>query len=96
VLNMPMKVAASDQTCAMGAAFFGAVAGGAFKNAMEAERLAKVRERVYQPIAANVAVYKKLFALYSQLHDAFGTVSWQGNLGNVMKDLIAIREQARK
>ncbi|MEI7947565.1 MAG: ribulokinase, partial [bacterium] len=95
ILNMPMKVAASDQTCAMGAAFFGAVAGGAFKDALEAQKLSKVRERVYLPIQENVATYKKLFALYTQLHDGFGTATWNGNMGNVMKDLIAIREATR-
>ena len=30
-----------------------------------------------------------------QLHDAFGTVEWSGNLQNVMKELIAIRERQR-
>ena len=95
ILNMPMKVAASDQTCALGAAFFGAVAGGAFKDALEAQSLSKVRERVYSPIAENVATYKKLFVLYTQLHDGFGTAAGNGNMGNVMKDLIALREATR-
>jgi L-ribulokinase len=95
ILNMPMKVAASDQTCALGAAFFGAVAGGAFKDALEAQKLSKVRERVYLPIHENVATYKRLFALYTQLHDGFGTAAWNGNMGNVMKDLIALREATR-
>lgn len=95
VLDMPMKVAASDQTCAMGAAFFGAVAGGAFASVLEAQKLAHVRERVYQPIPANVAVYHRLFKLYSQLHDGFGLASWDGGMANVMKDLIALREEVR-
>ncbi|MEI6646327.1 MAG: ribulokinase [bacterium] len=95
ILNMPMKVAASDQTCALGAAFFGAVAGGAFKDALEAQSLSKVRERVYSPIAENVATYKKLFVLYTQLHDGFGIAAGNGNMGNVMKDLIALREATR-
>jgi len=95
ILDMPMKVAASDQTCAMGAAFFGAVAGGAFKTALEAQKLSKVRDRVYQPIPEHVETYKRLFALYMQLHDGFGTAAWNGNMGNVMKDLIALREATR-
>lgn len=95
ILNMPIKVAASEQTCALGAAFFGAVAGGAFLDALEAQKLSKVRERVYSPITENVATYKRLFDLYTQLHDGFGTTTWNGNMGNVMKDLIAIREATR-
>ena len=95
ILDMPMKVAASDQTCAMGAAFFGAVAGGAFKTALEAQKLSKVRDRVYQPIPEHVETYKRLFALYMQLHDGFGTATWNGNMANVMKDLIALREATR-
>jgi len=95
ILDMPMKVAASDQTCAMGAAFFGAVAGGAFTNALEAQKLSKVRERVYLPNAEHVTLYKKLFSLYTQLHDGFGTAAWSGNMSNVMKELIALREATR-
>jgi hypothetical protein len=30
------------------------------------------------------------------LHDAFGTKQWNGNLYGVMKELIAIRDTARK
>jgi L-ribulokinase len=41
------------------------------------------------------AVYRKLYRLYKQLHDAFGTTSWKGNLGNVMKELLEIRAAVR-
>jgi len=95
VLNMPMKVAASEQTCALGAALFGAVVGGAFKNIEEAQKLVRIREHVYQPIAKNVPIYDKLFALYTQLHDAFGLPTWNGNLAHLMKELITLREQMR-
>jgi L-ribulokinase len=42
-----------------------------------------------------VAVYERLFALYKQLHDLFGTREYAANQFNVMKELIAIREEAR-
>jgi len=96
VLNMPMKVAASDQTCALGAALFGAVAAGAFGSIEAAQTLTRTREHVYQPIAENVVGYEKLFALYTQIHDAFGREEWNGNLANVMKALIRLREGARR
>ena len=96
ILNMPMTVAASDQTCALGAALFGAVAAGAFADVEAAQAKAcRIRERVYQPVQENVAVYRELFALYSQLHDGFGTAAWNGKMANVMKELIAIRERQR-
>lgn len=96
ILSMPMAVAASDQTCALGAALFGAVAAGAFADVEEAQRkVCRVRERVYQPIPENVAVYAELFRLYRQVHDGFGTAAWSGGMVNVMKELIAIRERQR-
>ena len=96
ILDMPMSVAASDQTCALGAALFGAVAAGAFADVESAQaKLCRIRERVYQPVPENAAVYRELFALYRQLHDGFGTAAWSGNMAHVMKELIAIRERQR-
>lgn len=97
VLNMPMIVAASDQTCALGAALFGAVAAGMFPTIDDAQRtLCRVREKRYEPIPEQVAIYAELFTLYRQLHDGFGTTTWHGTMGNVMKTLIEIREKQRR
>ncbi|MGL6225885.1 MAG: ribulokinase [Thermoguttaceae bacterium] len=99
VCNRPMKISRSSQTCALGAAIFGAVAGGAYKTVEEAQKkMTGVSEKVYKPNKKAVVVYEKLYALYRQLHDVFGNVNpkKQPNLGNVMKELIAIRESARK
>jgi L-ribulokinase len=41
-------------------------------------------------------VYKELYSLYRKLHDAFGTQQANGNLYTVMKELIEIRNRARK
>ncbi len=96
ILGMPMAVAASDQTCALGAALFGAVAAGAFPDIEAAQaKVCRLREKVYQPIPEHAAVYAELFALYRQLHDGFGTAAWSGGMANVMKELIAIRERQR-
>jgi L-ribulokinase len=94
--NRPMKVSRSSQTCALGAAVFASVVGGAHPNVDAAQAaMTGQKERIYTPIPENAAMYKRLFALYSQLHDAFGTSAWHGNLGNVMKELITIRKDAR-
>ena len=96
ILGLPMAVAASDQTCALGAALFGAVAAGAFPDIAAAQaKVCRLREKVYQPIPENAAVYAELFRLYRQLHDGFGTAAWSGSMANVMKELIAIRERQR-
>jgi L-ribulokinase len=100
VTGRPMKIARSDQTCAVGAAIFGAVAAGkqagGFKNTAEAQAaICGVRNKVFAPIAANHKIYAAMYKLYRELHDAFGTKQWSGKLDNVMKDLIALREKQR-
>lgn len=97
VCNRPMKVSRSGQTCALGAAIFGAVAAGAYENVEAAQAaITGVKEKVYHPIAENVAVYKQLFSIYQALHDGFGGVKKDVALGNVMRQLIRIRNDSRK
>jgi L-ribulokinase len=50
---------------------------------------------VYKPDPAAGKAYRRLYALYRQLHDAFGTRDWSGGMHNVMKDLLEIRSAAR-
>jgi L-ribulokinase len=91
-----MKVSRSAQTCALGAAVFAAVVGGAYPNVEAAQAcMTATKERVYTPDPESAAVYRRLYALYCRLHDAFGTAEWQGHLGDVMKELISIRMEAR-
>ncbi|HNV00024.1 MAG TPA: ribulokinase, partial [Verrucomicrobiota bacterium] len=97
VTGRPMKVSRSGQTCALGAAIAGAVVGGAHPDYATAQKaMTGLKPRVYKPKARNHQTYKALYALYRQLHDAFGTTSWTGNLHRVMKQLIEIRGQARQ
>ena len=92
-----MKVSRSAQTCALGSAIAAAVVAGAHKNYAAAQKaMTGLKPKVYRPDPRAHAVYKQLYALYKELHDAFGTKEWNGNLHGVMKQLIAIRSQARK
>lgn len=96
VCNRPMRVSRSAQTCALGAAVFASVVGGAHPSAEAArDAMTGTKEIVYTPNPEAVTVYAKLNKLYTELHDAFGTKEWTGNLGNVMKELITIRDEAR-
>ena len=95
VIGKPMKVSVSEQTCALGAALFGAVSAGYGTLAQLQERVVSYHDQVYYPIADNQVVYSQLFELYSQLHDGFAVTEWRGSMANVMKDLMDIREQQR-
>jgi L-ribulokinase len=97
VSGRPMKISRSAQTCALGAAIFGAVVGGAYKTTEQAQRrMTGVKRTVYRPRKAAAATYAELYRLYRTLHDAFGTTAYKGKLYTVMKDLIAVRDRVRK
>jgi L-ribulokinase len=96
VTGRPMKVSRSSQTCALGAAIAGAVVAAAHKNYADAQRaMTGLKPKVFQPNPKAHAVYRELYVLYRKLHDAFGTKDWNGNLHDVMKKLIEIRNRAR-
>ncbi|MGY8641654.1 MAG: ribulokinase [Verrucomicrobiales bacterium] len=95
VIGKPLKVAASDQTCALGSAIFGASTSGKITIEEAQATCCKMRERIYEPIPENQAVYAELYTIYRTLHDAFGTAEWSGQINHVMKDLIDIRQRQR-
>jgi len=96
ILGRPLKVAASDQTCALGAALFGAAASGEAELSAMQEHCCRMRDRVYEPIPENRDVYRELYRIYRVLHDGFGGRSGPAEIGGVMKELIGIRARARK
>jgi L-ribulokinase len=100
ILGRPMKVSRSDQTPALGAAMFGAVAAGrevsGFADLEAAQAAMTGIKQVFEPDMQNHEIYQELYRLYRQLHDAFGTQEWSGTMANVMKDLIIIREKQRE
>ena len=99
ITGRPMKVASGEQTCALGAGIFGAVAAGkkqsGFASVEEAEAAMTGVDEVYEPNPKHQEVYQQLYEIYRQLHDAFGTSEWSGTMSNVMKDLIAIRDKQK-
>ncbi|MCH2176744.1 MAG: hypothetical protein MK193_13545 [Lentisphaeria bacterium] len=98
VLNKRILVSDIDQTCAFGAEIFDAVIAGPEKGGFAAvseaqDALCVMKEKVYEPIAENYAVYIKLFALYEQLHDAFGQSGSSASLANVLKEFLQIKSE---
>ena len=68
VLNMPIKVATSDQACALGAAMFAAVASGIYPDVKTAqEKMGSGFDKEYTPRPAYVEVYQKLYSKYQKL-----------------------------
>ncbi|PZX20167.1 L-ribulokinase [Breznakibacter xylanolyticus] len=68
VLNMPIKVARTEQTCAFGAAMFAAVVAGVYPKVEDAQKaMGKGFEKEYQPIADNVKMYAQIYQKYVKL-----------------------------
>jgi len=96
VCDRPMLVSRSPQTCALGAAVFASVVGGAHATVANAQRvMTGVRERAFHPNPGHIGVYRRLFGLYRTLHDAFAAKGDATDLSRVMKHLISTRESAR-
>lgn len=94
VIGREFRIAASDQTPALGSAMFGAVAAGkaagGYDSITEAsQHMARLRDEKYEVTDENHAVYEQLYGQYVRLHDLFGRGS-----NDVMKDLRKIRSQA--
>lgn len=95
VTGRTMQVAASSQTCALGAAIAAAVVGGAHPDFATAQAaMTGLRPVEYRPEPRAQATYERLYALYRDLHDSFGGVR-AVDLGHVMKDLLALKDAAR-
>ena len=93
VTNKPIKVAASKQTPALGAAMHGAIAAGSTKGGYDdinqaSQKMAHLEDTMYTPNPENVKIYDKLYQEYDRLHDYFG----RGE-NDVMKRLKDIKQQ---
>ena len=68
VLGMPIKVAKSEQACALGAAMFGAVVAGIYPTIEDAQNaLGQGFASEYQPDKANHAIYMELYKKYQAM-----------------------------
>ena len=100
VTGREMKISRSAQSCALGACIAGTVVAGkesgGYDDFAEAQAaMCGIKDVTYKPIPENHKVYQRLYTLYKQLHDAFGLQDWSGKLGNVMKDLLNIKDSVK-
>lgn len=100
VLNRPMFISRSAQTCALGAAIAGALAGGAYRAIEPAiKAMTGVKRKIYRPIPGHVAIYRELYGQYKILHDAFGAAAGQTApvgqtaIAGLMKNMLALKQK---
>ena len=101
VMGRPLEVSKSAQTCALGSAMAGAVvagkaAGGHDNFGEAAAAMVHVDDKVYVPHPENQETYDRLFQLYKKMHDSYGMRDYREGLFEVMKELLVIRDKAKK
>lgn len=75
VLNMPILVASSEQTCALGAAMLSAVASGLCRDVKEAQdRMGQGFEKKYEPRQEMAKIYDKLYDKYCKVAGKLETI----------------------
>ena len=68
VLNMPIRIHKSEQTCALGAAMFAATAAGVYEKVEDAmHAMGQGFDATYTPNASRVAYYQKRYEQYKNL-----------------------------
>jgi L-ribulokinase len=68
VMNMPIRIHRSEQTCAIGAAMFAATAAGLYPKVEEAmAAMGQGFDTSYAPDAARAAVYARRYEQYNLL-----------------------------
>lgn len=95
ITGCTIRVAGSSQACALGAAVAASVLAGVHKDFETAQgAMTFLKDVAYTANAEAKKTYDAIYKLYREVHDAFGGVNKAADLGNVMKDLLAIKEQA--
>lgn len=68
IMNMPIRIHSSEQTCAAGAAMFAATAAGIYEKVEDAmNAMGQGFDLIYYPDEAKASMYAKRYELYKQL-----------------------------
>jgi L-ribulokinase len=100
VIGQPMLIAGSPQAPALGSAVSAAVTAGAAAGGYDSwseaqDRMTSLKDKRFDPRPAAKRIYDELYAIYRELHDAFGLPAGAsakgGDLSSVMKRLLEIK-----
>jgi len=70
VMNMPIRIHKSEQTCALGAAMFAATAAGLYEKVEDAMgTIGQGFDATYHPDKSNIDLYLKRYGKYKELAD---------------------------
>src|SRR6185369_13609624 len=79
IMNMPIRIHRSEQTCALGAAMFAATAAGFYKKVEDAmNSMGSGFDAEYFPDKSNADIYAKRFKKYKKLGNFIGGENWRG------------------
>ncbi|HWO96549.1 MAG TPA: ribulokinase [Bacillus sp. (in: firmicutes)] len=97
ITNREIKIADSEQTTALGAAMYAAVAAGKENGGYDtifeaAENMARVKEETFVPILEHVRIYDELYKYYLELHDYFGREKYP--IMHSLKKMRSLRAEA--
>jgi L-ribulokinase len=99
VIGQPMLIAGSPQAPALGSAVSAAVTAGAAAGGYDSwadaqDRMTSLKDRRFEPDPDAARTYDALYAIYRELHDAFGGVAGaRPDAASLMKRLLAIKER---
>jgi len=84
VMNMPIRIHKSEQTCAMGASMFAATAAGLYEKVEDAmQAMGQGFDAEYYPNQRNVAYYQKRYEQYKKLGSFIEAQTKQQSKANV-------------
>ncbi|MEO1105622.1 MAG: FGGY-family carbohydrate kinase, partial [Pseudomonadota bacterium] len=98
ITGRPIGISGSLETPAKGAAILAAAAAGFGDAQTLSETMVAPVSATYTPDPTEHAIYRRLFGLYSALHDTFGRkpgTAPRADLYGLMKTLNAIRRETR-
>jgi len=73
IIGLPIEIAASQQSSALGAAILGAVAGNEYESVSGAvKKMTPLPETIINPVITNSKIYDRLFDEYKRLVNIFG------------------------
>lgn len=84
IMNMPIRIHKSEQTCAMGASMFAATAAGLYNKVEDAmQAMGQGFDAEYHPNQKNVAYYQNRYEQYKKLGSFIEAQTKQQSKANV-------------